>query len=166
MPPDKKWPPYVKERNGKLTYRPRIPAEKQHLIPIKSGFLSPPILLGTTADPETKILTAYKAAVEHINAITSPKEDDHGTLKWLYGNYRRSREWAALSENSRVSYEGRLNRLLAFPVEIDNKPSVLGKVPLMAFNRPMLKRLHKKILATYTDRGLKGVNDVVTTDLS
>jgi hypothetical protein len=152
-----KWPPQnVKLRNGKYTYRPRISPDKQHLIPTKSGHLSPPINLGTDQDPHTLILNNLKKAKEYVASMIDPQEPDHGTIGWLHSKYIKSTDIAGLETETQISYTQRLKQLVEFPVKMDGVQCSVGSIPISSLNMPLVKTLHKKILASYRNRGFKG----------
>ena len=77
MPVIKPWSAKNVRRIGdNLYYRPRIPAHLHGLIPTdKSGKLKPPIRLGTINDPHSKLASAYRAAVERIEAMASATDN-------------------------------------------------------------------------------------------
>ncbi|MFT5699709.1 MAG: integrase [Desulforhopalus sp.] len=163
MPPKqknkKKWPTYVTERNGTISYRPRIAKNKQHLINTKSDWLSPPMMLGKSTEPVAVIMQRYQEAINQIEETLNPARDQPGTMKWLYEQYEQSTEWKGLSVNSQKSYKERLDTLTRMSVETtDDSSACLGDVPLSILTRPIIARIHKRILKSYTDRGLKGIN--------
>jgi len=152
-----KWPKYVKEANGRIVYRPYIPAAKRDRIETdKFGYIKP-IRLGKTGDPEKKILRSYLAAKEIVEATGDP---DKGTLYWLKRKYLESRGFSLLVATSRIDYRNRLNKLLDFHIVINNTPATVGQLMASELTRPLLRRLLDKVLKDYNDRGYSGLSSV------
>jgi hypothetical protein len=145
-----KWPKYVKEANGRIVYRPYIPAAKRgRLETDKYGYVKP-IRLGKTGDPEKKILRSYLAAKEIIEATGDP---DKGTLDWLKRDYFKSRRFASIGAVSQEDYHYKIKNLLSFPISINNVSATVGQLMVSELSKPLLRRLLDKMLKDYIDRG-------------
>ena len=154
------WPPNVNVSGNNIYYRPRIPPKKRHLVQTtKTGHIKA-IFLGTINDPRVTILNRYRKSRDQLLIILE-SDEGYGTVGWLYRKYKMSEEWCKLSPTSQISYEGRLNRLVNFPLQReDGSEATVGDIPLSWLTRPKVKKLHAKILKSFTDRGLKGINEV------
>lgn len=148
------FPKYVGPANGRLVYRPYIPADKRHLVQTdKGGFLKPPVKLGKVGDPEERWMRAYLAAKEEIEAkLTGRKKF---TLYWLRDEYHQSRQFKELAPKSQKNAE-LMSRLLEHAIKIDGQPATLGDLTAARLTTPMLRSLFEKRLAKYQSNGKKG----------
>ncbi|MGB3209475.1 MAG: hypothetical protein WBB19_02100 [Desulforhopalus sp.] len=156
-----KWPPYVTARKNVVSYRPRIPVAQRHLIETgKSGFLSPPITLGKTTDPESEILENYEKAQKTIDGLLNPKQEQRGTIRWLSEEYFFSPEFLELMPDTQIDYRIKIEKLLSFGLKKDGGEITIGDMPLSDLDRPTIKFLMNHVLNDYKERGYKGTHIV------
>ena len=146
-------PKYVTHSNGRIVYRPYIPAaDRAHIETDKHGFLKPPVRLGTPGDPEQTPLQAYLAARAQLDAQVAAEKY---SLRWIVESYLESRQFAALASGtqSRVSA---FKKILDHPVMVGGVRRTLGELRAPDITMPMARRLADKRLADYQARGRKG----------
>jgi integrase len=149
-----KWPSYVREVNGRIVYRPRIPKGKQGILPTdKSGFLRPPIKLGKIGDREQSILRAYLAAKERLE---SQSDLNSGTLNWLKGKYLDSPRFKKLRAKTQYDYEQKLNLFLSGSAVINGVADEVGSIHPNQITKPFLRKLLDRMLEEYQQRGRDG----------
>ncbi len=153
----KSWPPCVYENNGTVVYSPRVPKKLRDKIPTtKSGFLSPPVVLGKANDPVSTIIRRYLEAAENI---ASAGERDKGTAQWLANKYFASREFSRLRATTQQDYITKLNKSLSFETSIkgpNDKPLTVGQWPIESVTLPKLRNLIDKMLDNYEKQGMSG----------
>ena len=144
----------MREVNGRIVYRPRVPKGKQDILPTdKSGFLRPPVKLGMVGDREQSILRAYITAKDRIESAGDP---DKGTLTWLKRKYLDSQRFKKLKPKVQDDYEGKLNRLMNFPAVINGVASTVGQIRVHQITKPALRKLIDRMLEDYQGRGYDG----------
>lgn len=106
-----------------------------------------------------KIQEAKKALEEEAKeqlAIILDSDEGYGTIAWLYRKYIASEHFMSLTTTSQKSYEGRLKRLIKFPLKReDGSDAIVGDIPLSWLTRPKAKKLHSRILKSYTELGFE-----------
>ncbi len=148
-----KYPKYVREVNGRIVYRPRVKVQDRTWIDTdKSGFLKPPIRLGSVKDPEHVILSTYLAAK---SSIESKIGAERHTLKWIVQEYKQSKQFKSLAEGSQKRAVS-LENILELDMLVDGKSCTLGDVPIAGITMPVTRRLAEKRLEDYQTRGFKG----------
>jgi len=152
-----KLPKYVTEANGRIVYRPRIPAEHRGIIPTdKHGRLRPPIRLGKPGDPEHVILEAYLAA---HRALERQIHAQRNTIGWMIEQYLESRQFRDLSPGSQRGTRSILG-ILDHPVKIDGQPATLRDLGIHTITKPVARRLSDRRLEMYQQQGKKGTATV------
>lgn len=148
------WPKYVTVVNKRyVIYRPRIPAEQQHIHPIdKHGFLKPAIKLGKTSDPHEAILRRYLAAKAELDAA---RESGLNTLSWLSSRYQESRQFKELAPSTQKHYQAAA-KVLDHPIKKRNKDATLGDLLATEMSKPIMQAVVEKRLADMKARKLKG----------
>ena len=146
-------PKYVTHSNGRIVYRPYIPAaDRAHIETDKHGFLRPPIRLGKPGDPEKALLQAYLAARAQLDAQVAAEKY---SLRWIVESYLDSRQFKDLASGT----QGRVSafkRVLDHPVTVGGVRRTLGDLRAPDITMPMARRLADKRLADYQARGRKG----------
>ncbi|MBJ7539846.1 hypothetical protein [Marinomonas transparens] len=153
----RKWPKYVREVNGRIVYRPRIPAEERHLIDVdKHGFLKPPVRLGSTKDKESTILSAYITAK---NSIEIQAGEGKNTIRYIVAKYMNSPVFRALATTSRHRAKS-LVKILDHSITANGEAILFGELSIASITRPVARRLADKRLEDMIERGLKGTSTI------
>lgn len=157
----KTWPPCVYENNGTVIYRPRVPKKNRDKIATtKSGFLSPPRILGKATDSYATIMRRYLAAFEEIVNLA---DRDKGTVQWLVNKYMSSTKFSSRAITTQKDYAAKLNKLLAFETKVkgaNGKYMTVAKWPLEVITRPKIRNLMDEMLADYEAKGMNGRSTV------
>lgn len=148
------WPKYVYEANGRIVFRPRINKGKHTQIETdKQGFLKPPRKLGKAGDSDDKIIQAYLAAKQTIEATGEP---DKNTLFWIAEKYQKSMRIKKLNPKTQKKYCQLLDQILSHPITINNKRAKLGKLTVKQLSKPKLRQILDKRFQRYQEEGKKG----------
>lgn len=155
---------YVSNSNGRIVYRPRIPANQRHLVETdKHGFIKPPIKLGTPSDTDAAILQAYitvKNSLEsRLAAAQAGPDAENKTLRYIVGQYMESTKFKALSSKSQKDAKN-LKRILTHPMQAAGHALTLGDISIKHITQPMANRLAEKRLRNYQEAGRKGTAQV------
>lgn len=152
-----KWPKYVREVNGRIVWRPRVPAEDRSVIDVDShGFLKPPVRLGSAKDSEERILSAYLSAKTSLTARTGA---DKHTLKWIVDQYLNSSQFRALASTTHHRTKS-LVKVLEHPITANGKSITFGDLSIISITKPMVRRLADKRLENMIDNGHKGTSTI------
>ena len=155
-------PKYVTESNGRIVYRPRVPPQDRAFIETdKSGFLKPPIRLGSITDTENTILSAYLTAKSFLESKAGAERH---TLRWIVQQYQASKHFKDLATGSQKRAESLAN-ILDHSITINGQDCTLGDLAVTACTMPVVRRLAEKRLDDYQAEGHKG-NAVVNRQIT
>lgn len=136
-----------------LIYRPRIPADKQHLVKVdKAGFLSPPVRLGKLGQPEALTLRKYLAAKTWLD---DQHEAHKNTLFWVSEKYQESRQFSELAATTQQQYKG-CSRALSHPIKKNGAEATLGELMASEISKPILQSVMERRLELQQAAGNKG----------
>lgn len=136
-----------------IIYRPRIPVEKQHLIPVdKYGFLKPPVPLGKLGQSEDITLRKYLAAKASLDEQRDPYKN---TLLWVSEKYQLSRQFSELAVATQAQYK-LVTRVLSHPIKRDGADATLGDLLAHEISKPILQAVMERRLEIQQAAGNKG----------
>nr|MDA3835878.1 hypothetical protein [Spirochaetales bacterium] len=148
------WPKYVYEVNGRVVYRPYIPANKRELFPVsKGGFLRPPRKLGKVGDSDDDIYRAYLREKEHIKAAERTNNTSLYSLRDQYISHKRFKKLGAETQSA---YIRNLKNILGHEIKINKKPAHFGDLLASQITTPMVRRILDKQVKMYQEQGMKG----------
>lgn len=148
------WPKYVKQANGRIVYRPYLPADQRQYHPTdKYGYLKPPVLLGRVGDDPDTILRAYLAAK---SSLSKNEAHQKHTLGWIMQHYLAAKQQTSNSSKR----DDNLRRILDHPLEINGKPAKLAQLHLKHLTKPLMQAIAQKRLADYIAADKKGASQV------
>lgn len=156
------YPKYVVARKKIISFRPRINPKYHHLFSVdKTGFISPPFVLGFPSDPETKIIKVYNDTVKALLSTMFPIDKEYGTLNWLLAHYLTSTPFKKLKPDTQKDYELKLRKLTRFELLIGRRRSTAGSIKIEKFNDvSLLRKFYDKVLEAYQEAGMDGRSTV------